>query len=673
YAREGCTVVWEESSIDSNPLLRDPEHADYRLQPGSPCIDTGTNDPPGGLPPYDVNGVPRPLDGDGDLEPWSGQFETADMGAYEYEYGPPTTPMICRVPTAFDFVGWEGEADPAPQTLSIWNCGIGTLDWEIAEDCPWLEVDPSDGESGGEIDEIIISVAIGGLPRGDYACTFDITDAAAANSPQPVHVNLRVLATLHVPGDYPTIQAAIDASVDGEVVLVADGTYVGEGNKNLDFGGKAITVRSENGPENCIIDCENDEDGFRFHSGETSDAIVDGFTIRNGDTGITCSNSSPMILNCRITGCTGAGVGCGDGSPTIINCGISGNAYGGIRAWDDVTIAGCTISGNTAGWGGGIMCGQGSTWISDCVITGNTASNFGAGVGSEGGDVTITNCTISGNTCTASSVGGAGIVCLYGSVVITNCTISGNSSISHGGGLYWYRNNPIISNCTITHNSAGEEGGGVACGFASAATLANCIVWDNSAELGPQIAVLGGDSAELSVCYNNVAGGEEAAYVPDGTLVWGPGNIDADPLFVDPNDADYHLSTGSPCIDAGSNCAVSSDLADLDGDGDVDEFVPFDLDGEGRFFDDPDTPDTGSGLPPIVDMGAYEFGGSDLPPCRGDLDGDRDVDLADLAELLGHYGMTSGANGTDGDMDCDGDVELSDLAELLGVYGDACG
>ncbi len=61
-------------------------------------------------------------------------------------------------------------------------------------------------------------------------------------------------ATIHVPGDQPTIQAGIDAAMDGDIVLVADGTWTGVGNRDIDFLGKAITVRSENGPDSCIID-----------------------------------------------------------------------------------------------------------------------------------------------------------------------------------------------------------------------------------------------------------------------------------------------------------------------------------------------------------------------------------------------------------------------------------
>ncbi|MHC4501634.1 MAG: hypothetical protein ACYS21_21310 [Planctomycetota bacterium] len=67
---------------------------------------------------------------------------------------------------------------------------------------------------------------------------------------------------------FATIQKAIDSAFNGDTVIVADGTYTGPGNRDIDFLGKAITVRSESGPENCIIDCENSGRGFYFDDGE---------------------------------------------------------------------------------------------------------------------------------------------------------------------------------------------------------------------------------------------------------------------------------------------------------------------------------------------------------------------------------------------------------------------
>jgi PKD repeat protein len=190
-------------------------------------------------------------------------------------------------------------------------------------------------------------------------------------------------ATIRVPAYYSTIQAGIDAATNGDTVLVANGTYTGAGNKNLDFKGKAITVRSENGPEHTVIDCEGDGRGFSFHSGEIQSSVLDGLTIINGRAdyggGILCSSSSPTIINCRIIG------------------NEAERAGGGIYCDFRCTITNCNIAGNTAVWGGGIgiVDAFGPVKVTNCTITGNTAS-FGSVMDISDSNATITNCILWG-------------------------------------------------------------------------------------------------------------------------------------------------------------------------------------------------------------------------------------------------------------------------------------
>ena len=131
-----------------------------------------------------------------------------------------------------------------------------------------------------------------------------------------------------------TIQAGIDATVSGwsYTVLVSDGMYTGDGNRDLDLKGKAIVLASENGAENCIIDCESYTRGL-YVTWNRLISVVDGFTIQNGyGGGIFCAYSKLVISNCTITDntaivrSTGGGVCCVSSSPTITNCTISENS-----------------------------------------------------------------------------------------------------------------------------------------------------------------------------------------------------------------------------------------------------------------------------------------------------------------------------------------------------------
>jgi hypothetical protein len=136
---------------------------------------------------------------------------------------------------------------------------------------------------------------------------------------------------------------------------------------------------------------------------------------------------------------------------------------------------------------------------------------------------------------------------------------------------------------------------------------------------------------------------------------------------------DYHLSPGSPCIDAADNTAVPPDEFDLDGDEDFEEPIPYDLDGNPRFVDDPCTIDTGNPDPdyadlPIVDMGSYEY-----QPCGGDVDCDGDTDHADLGALLSAWCSVEGDSNwnANADLDGDGHIGQGDLGILLADWG--CG
>ncbi|MBN2053784.1 hypothetical protein JW905_02600 [bacterium] len=210
-------------------------------------------------------------------------------------------------------------------------------------------------------------------------------------------------AILNVPAAYPTIQDAMTAAVSGDVVLVADGTYTGSGNRTLDFAGKSIRVASENGPTECVIDCQNSGRCVNFDNGEGSNSILEGFTIRHGyemeGGAIYCYSSSPTILDCVIYDCyadmMGGAIYSRFGTPSLINCLIYNN-----RDWENGAIANlqgsmiiynCTIAYNEAIMmmeGGGIYNGNGSLVMMDSIVWGNSPYQV------SGGSTNITYCDI---------------------------------------------------------------------------------------------------------------------------------------------------------------------------------------------------------------------------------------------------------------------------------------
>lgn len=176
-------------------------------------------------------------------------------------------------------------------------------------------------------------------------------------------------------GDAPTIQAGIDSATSGDVIELADGTFTGPGNRDLNFFGKQIVLRSESSdPTVCIIDCQGssaeNHRGFYFDHEQGPDSIIEGITVTNGyggwAGGAYCPVGAPTFSNCRFIanqGSEGGGI-CTHTSNLIIDCYFEGNSAasgGAISVCCDyganATIMRCTFVGNTAmDYGGGFRC-----------------------------------------------------------------------------------------------------------------------------------------------------------------------------------------------------------------------------------------------------------------------------------------------------------------------------
>jgi PKD repeat protein len=368
-----------------------------------------------------------------------------------------------------------------------------------------------------------------------------------------------------------TIQTGLDKASSGWMVLVADGTYTGADNRNLDFAGKAIHLKSSSGAEHCHIDCGGIDRAFYLCDGETATTIIEGFTIEEGDAfddaggGIRCLYSSPLIRNCIIRNNAaghGGGMAFEGGQPMIVNCLIEYNtgyaSSGGIYCFEsDAAFTGCILQRNRSGssyGGGGLGC-QRSTLptLHNCIIRWNISDSTGGGI------------RLNDNSRPR----------------LTNCLIYGNSA-NYGGGIYLNDGgcNFDIINSVVHDNTALNSGGALAVGAGvHDPVFSNTIIYSNLASSWHEFSMTSGCTVYLrNCCYDDSAGGTSTSGTFD--------TLDCtvlNPDFQSALTSNYRLQASSPCINGGGNGYLPGDLTE-------------DMDNNPRIFNT------------TVDIGAFEYG-----------------------------------------------------------------
>jgi len=359
-------------------------------------------------------------------------------------------------------------------------------------------------------------------------------------------------------GDFATIQLAIDAAADGDVIALADGTFTGDGNRDINYLGKAITVQSQGGiPEACVIDCDGSETdphcGFHFRTGEQAESVLAGVTVQGGwaiypDLGgaIRCEGgSSPTVVSCIFSGNEGSAVGCSAGTFLVLR--------------------GCRFADNHGAYGGAINADRCALTIDHCRFIENETDGEGGAVFAYGTLATIMHSAFIRNTAHSAA---AASFHDESEVSVLECLFEGNVSSSSGGALtFWISGPNIVDRCTFVSNAAGHEGAALWSEKISATYVRNCTFWGNASPdgtvlagnyefvmensvvafstEGPGVASYEG-YAELECCdiFSN-AGGDWVGTVADQYGV--NGNICKDPLFCDPDEGDFQLDAESPC------------------------------------------------------------------------------------------------------------------------------
>ena len=351
-------------------------------------------------------------------------------------------------------------------------------------------------------------------------------------------------ATRHVPDDYPTIQAAVDAAGDGDTVLIADGVYSGPGNIDIQWDAtiKHLVIMSENGRDHCTIDCVQEGRGLTLDSGQDARDVIDGLTIINGG---EVEAGGAILIDAT--------------SPRIINCSLLDNTcYGDMILY----------------YGGGAIMVNGNAHpvIQGNIIRGNFGHQGGGGISfSEGASGLLENNIIDRNETLSD---GGGIALHYNSnpLIINNLIINNFASGSNGGGIYTSTSSPAIINNTIAFNTTSIEyypgkGGGISIYGNPFPVIRNCIIWNNVSEFDAMnIDFYRNDWLDISYC--NVE--NDLGHIFDLKPYT---NIDSIPGFIDPDNGNFQLAGNSPCINMGTPDTTGLFLpsTDLSGNGRIHE------------------------------------------------------------------------------------------------------
>lgn len=367
--------------------------------------------------------------------------------------------------------------------------------------------------------------------------------------------------------------------------------------------------------------------------------------------GIYNSNGNPTISNCQFLDNTGrsGGIYNDSSNPRVSDCSFEGNhalgSGGGIYNYkSNPTVSRCTFNNNpTDFFGGGIANDDSAPFVTDCTISNSACHGGGAVYDSgtnSGASSTYVNCTFANNY--ARGAGGAswswgnsapsyinctfrgngtngqgGAIGMYGvNSKIVNCLFTGNTAYG-GAALYIdYFCSPSIVNCTFSGNVAVNGGGVMWCDYGATPIITNSILWGNSAMFEHEIYIDPYSAASVPVIsHSNIQGKFDAAPNNDG-------NFSADPKFMDAAHGNFRLLGASPCKDAGDDTALPVDAVDIDGDHNITEPNPFDVDGRTRLVGG------------HVDIGAFERQpSSQLPAANAGPDQTVDISSGDTIKV----------------------------------------